>query len=79
MAGRYTAGSSAPGSRRPTEEFISLREAAALYHVSVDTIRRRIAEGRLPAVKAGHRLIRVHASDLDRVFRPVPSAGRRTA
>lgn len=79
MARRFRTGRAGSGDRAPTEEFISLREAATLYHVSIDTLRRRISEGRLPAVKAGHRLIRVRPSDLERVFRPVPSAGTRIA
>lgn len=58
-------------------EFVSLQEAAALYSVSVDLLRQRIAAGELPAVHAGRRLIRVRLEDLRRVFRPVPSVYAR--
>ena len=62
---------------RPTEwsqslpEWLSLQQAADLLGVSVDTIRRRIAAGVLPAFRCGARLIRVRAADLDSVFRPI--------
>lgn len=58
---------------RVEAEYISLREAARIYGVSVDSLRRRISEGVLPAVKSGYRLIRVRITDLDRVFRPMPT------
>lgn len=53
-------------------EWLSLQQAAALYGVSVDTLRRRIAEGRLPASRFGVRLIRVRVEDLERLYRPIP-------
>ncbi len=62
----------APGWNQPLPEWLSLQQAAALYGVSVDTLRRRIAAGRLPACRFGERLIRVRAEDLDRLFRPIP-------
>lgn len=55
-----------------TPEWVSLRQAAALHGVSVDTLRRRIREGRLPAYRFGERLIKVRIEDLDRLFRPIP-------
>lgn len=58
-------------------EFVSLQDAAALYSVSVDLLRQRIADGQLPAVHAGRRLIRVRLEDLTQLFRPVPSAYTR--
>ena len=62
-----------PGWNQPLPEWLSLQQAAALYGVSVDTLRRRIAAGRLPASRFGERLIRVRAEDLDRLFRPIPT------
>ena len=55
-------------------EYLPLREAAGIYHISVDTLRRRILDGTLPAVRSGRRIIRVSTADLDRLFRPVQSA-----
>jgi excisionase family DNA binding protein len=54
-------------------EWLSLQQAAAIYGVSVDTLRRRIAHGRLPASRFGVRLIRVRTADLDQLFRPIPT------
>lgn len=59
-------------SGQPTE-YLPLRDAADRYHVSVDTLRRRITDGSLPAVRAGRRIIRVNTGDLERLFRPVQS------
>lgn len=62
-----------PNWNQPLPEWLSLQQAAALYGVSVDTLRRRIAAGRLPASRFGERLIRVRSEDLDRLFRPIPT------
>lgn len=67
---------------QPEPEWLSLRQAALIYGVSVDTLRRRIATGVLPASRIGARLIRVRIVDLERVCRPVtvneqPSRRRR--
>jgi excisionase family DNA binding protein len=56
---------------QPTAEWLSLQQAALIYAVSVDTLRRRIATGELPASRIGARLIRVRTADLDRVCRPI--------
>ena len=58
---------------QPTPEWLSLQQAAAIYGVSVDTLRRRIRHGQLPASRFGQRLIRVRTQDLDRMFRPIPT------
>ncbi len=57
---------------RPAE-YLSIAEAAALYHVSRDYVRDRIIDGSLPAVRSGRKIIRVSAADLERLFRPVQS------
>lgn len=57
--------------------FESLAEAAERTGISVDTLRRRIAEGRLPAYRSGPRLIRVDIQDVDSLMRPIPCANRR--
>ena len=47
----------------PEAQYVSLRDAAKIYGVSVETLRRRISEGVLPAVKSGYKLIRVRLDD----------------
>lgn len=54
-------------------EYVSIAEAALLYHVSRDYIRDRIVDGTLPAVRSGRRIIRISEDDLARMFRPVQS------
>jgi excisionase family DNA binding protein len=56
--------------------FISLSAAADMLGISVHTLRRRIAAGELPAFRSGRRIIRIRVSDLDRIMKRVPSAGR---
>ncbi|MGV8848775.1 MAG: helix-turn-helix domain-containing protein [Propionibacteriaceae bacterium] len=60
----------------PTREWLSLQEAAGIYDVSVDTLRRHISTGRLPASRLGVRLIRVRVEDLDGLFRRIPTVSR---
>ena len=43
----------------PAPEWLSLQQAAVIYGVSVDTLRRRIRAGKLTASRFGGRLIRV--------------------
>ncbi len=54
--------------------YLTLAEAADLMSVSVKTVRRRIADGTLPAYRCGRRVIRVRVEDLDLVFHRIPSA-----
>lgn len=54
-------------------EFYSPAEAAARLNVSTKTLRRRISDGTIPAVRIG-RLIRVPASALESVGRPLSVA-----
>jgi len=54
-------------------EWLSLQRAALIYCVSVDTLRRRVTSGVLPASRLGRRLIRVRVADLERIFRPIPN------
>jgi excisionase family DNA binding protein len=53
------------------KKMISINEAAELYGVDHQTIRRRIADGELPAVRLGARLIRIDPDDLTQLFKPV--------
>ena len=61
-----------PAWSQPAPEWLSLQQAASIYGVSVDTLRRRISAGKLPASRFGVRLIRVRAEDVDRLYRRVP-------
>jgi len=56
--------------------FTSLQLGAETYGVSVDTLRRRVRDGSLPAYRNG-RLIRIKVADLEALFRPVHSDIRR--
>lgn len=55
---------------------VSIAQAAERAGVSRDTIRRRIADGSLPAARLGPRLIRLDPADVDALLRPVPTVGR---
>jgi excisionase family DNA binding protein len=55
-------------------EYLTLSEAATRYKVSQRTLRRRISTGDLPALHCGRRIIRIPATALDGLFRPIPSA-----
>lgn len=56
--------------------FISLAAAAEMLGVSVHTLRRRIADGELPAFRTGRRIIRVRVSDLEKLLHRVPCVGQ---
>lgn len=52
---------------------LTLKQAAEWYGVSERTLRRRIAEGKLPAVRVGPRSIRVTAEDVAALAQPIPT------
>jgi len=58
---------------------MTLDQAAAYLGVAVITVRRRIADGSLPAYRLGPRLIRVRATDVRALLHGVPTtrSGRR--
>lgn len=60
----------------PASEWVSLQQAAQLVGVSVDTLRRRIRAGKLPAYRFGERLIKIRVEDLDNLVRPIPLGNR---
>lgn len=66
----------APINRRERRhpELIGLPEAAERCGVHYRTVRRWIADGKLPAVRVGPKLLKVNASDLERVLSPVGGA-----
>lgn len=57
---------------------ISLAAAAEMLDISVRTLRRRIADGTLPAYRVG-RLLKVNPDDLERIARPIPTVGSGAA
>ena len=54
--------------------YLSLEEAAEVMSLSVKTIRRRIADGTIPAYQCGRRPIRIRLDDLESALRSIPSA-----
>ena len=60
----------APATTSESANLISLPEAAARLGVSVDTIRRRINDRTLPAVRIG-KYVRVRPEDVDALRRAV--------
>jgi excisionase family DNA binding protein len=54
---------------------VSIAKAAAAQDVSTRTMRRWIAEGRIPGYRVGPRLVKVDLDHLDRLARRIPSAG----
>ena len=65
--------------RPRAREWESVASAADYARVSAKTIRRRIADGSLPAHRLGPQLLRIDRADLDRLFRPVPAASNGTS
>lgn len=57
-----------------TRGMLSLAEAAELAGISIKTLRRRIAEGTLPAFRTGPRLIRIYPEDLVALAKPINTA-----
>lgn len=57
-------------------QFESLAQAAERTGLSTRTLRRRIAEGRLPAYRGGPRIIRVDPEDVDRLMTRIPAGAR---
>lgn len=54
-----------------TSRRVSVAEAARITGLHHYTIRRYIAEGRLPACRMGPKLIRIDTADLDALSSPV--------
>jgi len=56
--------------------FIRQETAAERWDVSVDTIRRMIASGKITGYRLNGRIIRVDVAEVDAAFRPIPTTGR---
>ncbi len=54
---------------------ISIADAAVRLGVSPKTVRRRIADGSLPAYRVGPHLVRLDPAEVDALLRPIPCAG----
>lgn len=54
--------------------YLSLDQAASVVSLSVKTIRRRIADGTIPAYQCGKKPIRIRLDELEAAMRPVNSA-----
>lgn len=59
-------------------QFESLSEAAERTGLSTWTLRRRIADGMLPAYRSGSRIIRVDPDDVDDLLTRIPTAVRHS-
>lgn len=71
-----TASPPATKSGRPTR-LTSVENAASYADVSTRTIRRWIADGRIPGYRVGPRLVKVDLADLDSLARRIPTAAGR--
>ena len=58
------------------QRFVSQEDAAARWGVSVDTIRRLIAAGKITGYRLNNRIIRVDMAEVDAAFKPIPASGR---
>jgi len=58
--------------------YVSVADVAVELSVTERFVRRLIADGELPAVKIGGRLVRVRRADIDRILQPVLSLGSST-
>ena len=61
--------------RTNTLDLIALADASAETGVHPRTIRRWIADGRLPGYRLGPRLLRVDRAELHALARRIPTAG----
>ncbi len=63
-----------PISKLNTRRLVSLTVASEYADISTKTMRRWIAESKVPGYRAG-RLIKVDLNELDAALRPIPTAG----
>ena len=53
--------------------FIRQEDAAERWSVSIDTIRKLIAEGKVTGYRLNNRIIRVDVTEVDAAFRVIPT------
>jgi hypothetical protein len=58
----------------PALRLVSLAAGAAFADVSIRTLRRYIAQGRLTGYRIGPRLVKVDLNELEQLARPIPAA-----
>jgi excisionase family DNA binding protein len=58
-----------------TRRLVGINQAAEYADVHPITIRRWISAGRVPAYRAGPRLLKIDLNELDAMLRPVPVGG----
>lgn len=58
----------------PAPGWVNPSEAAQHLGVAPRTLRRMVAEGRVPAYRLGPRMVRFKVADLDGALRPIPTA-----
>jgi excisionase family DNA binding protein len=56
-----------------TGEWVTIADAAEYLGTCTRTVRRRIADGSLPARRLGAQAIRVNIADVDALLRPIPT------
>ena len=59
----------------PEAHYVSQQDAAERWGVSVDTIRRLIAAGKITGYRLNNRIVRVDVAEVDAAFRPIPVGG----
>lgn len=64
-----------PKPQPPHRRYESIPQAAERAGVTTRTIRRWIAQGKLTGYRAGNRMIRLDAKELDRMMTPIPTVG----
>lgn len=57
-------------------EYETITEAAQRLGINPKTLRRRIADGKLPAYRLGRQVVRLRPEDVDALMRPIPTAGQ---
>jgi len=60
--------------RKIPRDLITINEAARQRQVHHRTIRRQIAEGKIPAYRVGGTAVRISQADLDAQVRPIVTA-----
>lgn len=60
-------------------KFVSQELAAERWGVSVDTIRRLVARGKITGYRLNNRIIRVDLAEVDAAFKPIPTVGKGAA
>lgn len=58
------------------QQWVTIPEAAEQLQVSINTIRRMLANGDLKAYKVGKRLVRIEAASLTRPGKPIAWQGK---